>query len=102
MAENVPYTPFPSVQPTADALPPLSIPADAEDFGAGIGRGLQRTGAVMRRAQEAEFSLSLQFARQENETRALDASTEYTRQSNAIVSQYRQLNGQQAVGKFPA
>lgn len=82
-------------------MPSQQIPADADDFGAGIGQSLQRTGAIMQRVQEQEFALELRFAEMENETRALDASTEYTRRSSEVVNQFRQLNGQQAVDALP-
>ena len=95
------YTPFPTVQPTADALPPLSIPGDAEDFGAGIGRSLQRTGAIMRRNQEAEFGLQVQMAERAQETQALDASSAFSRKSSEMEIEFAKLNGQHAVDAFP-
>lgn len=98
---DAPYTPFPSIQPSADALPSQQIPADEETFGAGVGTSLRRTGAIMRRAADETFALELRFAEMENETRALDAATEFTRRSNEITGKFRQLNGQQAVDALP-
>lgn len=95
------YTPFPTVNPSAQPLPQQSVPLDEEMAGAGIGQSLQRTGAVMRQAQEQEFALELRFAEMEAETRALDAATAYTQQSNKIINDFRQLNGQQAVDALP-
>lgn len=98
---DVPYSPVPSVQPTIDALPSQNIPAGPEEFGAGIGRSLQRVGGIARQAQEAQFALSLKFAQEQAETVALDASTEYSRQSNALERQFGQLRGQEAVNALP-
>src|SRR5262245_50078855 len=101
MAADVPYTPFPSVQPSVDGLPPQSVPAGPEEFGAGVGRSFRRTAQVMRQAQEAEFAMSVRLQEQQNETMALDASTEFSRRANALELEYRKLKGQQAVDAYP-
>jgi hypothetical protein len=55
----------------------------------------------MRQAQEAEFDLSLRFAAQAAETRALDASTEFSRQANALEGEFGKLKGQLALDALP-
>lgn len=101
MAADTGYSPIPSVQPTMDALPSQQVPADEETFGAGIGRSLRRTGAIMRQAADAEFDLTLQMERQSQETQALDASSEFSRQASAVQLEYNKLKGQQAVNGLP-
>jgi hypothetical protein len=101
VAENVPYTPFPTVQPNGAGLPEQNASADPAAFGAGFDQSLERFGARVSDIQDREFAQQLQFAQMREETSALNAATQFSQATTQSEVNFSKLRGQQAVDALP-
>ena len=100
---SIGYNPAPEIQPQTSApRDELTVRASPEDFGAQIGRGLEKIGQAGQEIGQKGSELALKQLQYANEAAANQTDADlYTKQSD-LVSKFSQLRGADAVAARPA
>lgn len=98
---TVPYNPIPSVQPSGQATPGVSVSTPGAAFGTTVAAGLEGLGTSVSHAGDELFKRAMALQELQNETSAKEADAQYMIQVGKLHADYSSLQGQQAVSAYP-
>lgn len=93
-AQNVPYTPYPTVESSGGGGTPMSVRATPQDFGGQIG-------GVVEKAGNAEFEIAQKQQGMINDTAMTRADADFATKVGTLKGQYTSLTGSAAYAAFP-
>lgn len=98
---QVPYKPFPTVEPASQPTPKLGLNVPGAAFGENIAQATKGFGGALQQASDDASKTALQIAALQNDTWAKDADTEAMVKIGQADSEFKQLEGQAAVAALP-
>lgn len=98
---RVPYNPVPQVTPGPSGTPKLGIDAPGEAFGTGVGRAMQDLGRQMERSGDELFTRAIALQTINEDTKALEADTNFMIAAGELHATYRAKLGRDAVDGHP-
>lgn len=98
---EVPYTPYPTVQPTEKATPHISVSTPGAAFGVDVAEAFANVGKNVTHVGDEIFTRALALQKLENQASAKEAEADYTIELGKLHAQYNSLQGKAAVDAYP-
>jgi hypothetical protein len=98
---NVPYTPVPTVSPTAHAQSRYQVSVSEANFGGDVGRALSSLGGTLRQSGDELFTRGLAMQELYNRSEAQNADALYMETVGKLHAEYNALQGKNAVDAYP-
>lgn len=98
---QVPYRPYPTVQPAGIPTPTLHVDTPVAAFGGAVGAALEHLGGQVEQSGNEIFGRAIALQELHNETEAREGDTQYMIQAGKIHADYSALQGKAAVDAYP-
>lgn len=98
----VPYKPFPTVEPSLNATPSVGLNVPGAAFGANTAEAIKGLGGAISGVSDEASKIALSYQALQNDTWAKDADTNVMIKIGQADSDFKQLEGQNAVSALQA
>lgn len=98
---QVPYTPYPTANPSAQGPARVNISTPLDAFGGNIAQAVEGLGKVTEHAGNELFARAVALQQLNNETEAKDADAKYMIAAGELHANYSALQGKDAVDAYP-
>jgi hypothetical protein len=98
---NVPYTPYPTADPSTANTPGVQVNAPADAFGAGIATAIGGLGKQLERSSDELFQRAVAVQELRNDAEAREADTQYMIAAGKLHAEYNALQQNDAVKAAP-
>jgi hypothetical protein len=98
---TVPYRPYPTAEPAVEPTPRIGLSVPGAAFGTNIAEAVKGFGGALQQASNDVAQTTLRIAALQNDTWAKDADTNAMIKIGQLDSEFKQLEGQNAVDALP-